>query len=491
MAGRRPRHGEDIAGRRPRHAGRSAGVSVTDLSRRLSSGGVAGDPAFAPTPGRRRARRSSGTVRRAATVLAAVVVVVATAAAGTVTALTKTVTVRVEGSSRQVTTMAGDVAGALASAGIRLAQHDAVAPAARAPIADGSVIVLDRGRRMTLVVDGNARTLWTTGRTVAAALALAGVQVGRHDTLAPAAQAPLTDGQRIVLDRARPLTLTIDGTEHRVWTTATTVREAMARLGRRADEYRLSADRSRPIPLTGLSVTATTLHTVTLTNGVGRPATVTTTAGTVADLLAERQITLGARDLVSPPAGTDLADGMTVRIVRRAVTTIAHTETVPQPADREILDNLLEQGTRSVVLQGHPGVALVSQTVTLTNGSVTAVGKTTRSVVTPAVAGVVHVGTAPQLEWVGNQVYTHDHTYGVNWDGLAMCESTHNPRAINANPSAGLPTYGLFQFDLPTWRSVGGTGNPIDASPAEQLLRAKMLYQKRGLSPWACAYAAH
>jgi hypothetical protein len=49
----------------------------------------------------------------------------------------------------------------------------------------------------------------------------------------------------------------------------------------------------------------------------------------------------------------------------------------------------------------------------------------------------------------------------------------------------------MFQFDLPTWASVGGSGNPIDASPQEQLMRAKLLYQSRGLEPWACRDAAH
>jgi murein DD-endopeptidase MepM/ murein hydrolase activator NlpD len=44
--------------------------------------------------------------------------------------------------------------------------------------------------------------------------------------------------------------------------------------------------------------------------------------------------------------------------------------------------------------------------------------------------------------------------------------------------------YGLFQFDLQTWRSVGGSGNPAKASAAEQLMRAKKLYAQRGASPW-------
>jgi LysM repeat protein len=65
------------------------------------------------------------------------------------------------------------------------------------------------------------------------------------------------------------------------------------------------------------------------------------------------------------------------------------------------------------------------------------------------------------------------------WAQVANCESGGNPRAVN---SAGY--YGLFQFDLQTWRSVGGSGNPARASAGEQLARAKKLYAQRGASPW-------
>ena len=91
--------------------------------------------------------------------------------------------------------------------------------------------------------------------------------------------------------------------------------------------------------------------------------------------------------------------------------------------------------------------------------------------------------------WQGSRVFFHDTEFGVNWDGLAYCESTNNPKAVN-NPAGFLSTYGLFQFDLPTWQSVGGSGNPGDASPEEQLQRAKVLYKQRGLEPWLCGYAA-
>ena len=70
---------------------------------------------------------------------------------------------------------------------------------------------------------------------------------------------------------------------------------------------------------------------------------------------------------------------------------------------------------------------------------------------------------------------------GLNWAALAQCESGGNPRAVNP---AGY--YGLYQFNLATWHSVGGAGNPIDASPAEQLYRAKLLYKRGGAGQWGC-----
>lgn len=68
-----------------------------------------------------------------------------------------------------------------------------------------------------------------------------------------------------------------------------------------------------------------------------------------------------------------------------------------------------------------------------------------------------------------------------DWGPIVQCESSGNPRATNGSH------FGLFQFDLPTWRSVGGTGNPMDASVAEQYRRANMLHAQRGLQPWAAS----
>ena len=47
--------------------------------------------------------------------------------------------------------------------------------------------------------------------------------------------------------------------------------------------------------------------------------------------------------------------------------------------------------------------------------------------------------------------------------------------------------FGAYQFDLPTWASVGGTGLPSRASPHKQDRLAYELYRRRGWEPWQTA----
>jgi hypothetical protein len=103
------------------------------------------------------------------------------------------------------------------------------------------------------------------------------------------------------------------------------------------------------------------------------------------------------------------------------------------------------------------------------------------TLVTAPVAQVVEVGTKKKPAATSGGGGSVPGADGLNWAALAKCESGGNPRAVNP---AGY--YGLYQFSLSTWRSVGGSGNPIDASPGEQLLRAKILYKKAGAGQWGC-----
>ncbi|TDM10509.1 LysM peptidoglycan-binding domain-containing protein [Macrococcus lamae] len=68
---------------------------------------------------------------------------------------------------------------------------------------------------------------------------------------------------------------------------------------------------------------------------------------------------------------------------------------------------------------------------------------------------------------------------GLNWAAMAACESGGNP-----STNTGNGFYGLYQFDVQTWQSVGGSGLPSNASAAEQTKRAQILYSQRGSQPW-------
>lgn len=62
---------------------------------------------------------------------------------------------------------------------------------------------------------------------------------------------------------------------------------------------------------------------------------------------------------------------------------------------------------------------------------------------------------------------------------VRQCESGGN---YSANTGNGF--YGAYQFTLESWRAVGGSGNPANASPAEQDKRASMLRAQSGAGNW-------
>lgn len=360
--------------------------------------------------------------------------------------------------------------------------------AALGVVAAGGATAAAMSKDVTITVDGQDRQISTLAGSVSGALTSAGLSAGEHDILAPAADTSISDGSRIALERARQLTLSVNGVTQQIWTTADTVEQALIELGQDPSAYQLSADRSREIPLDGMDLTASTLHTVSIAVGGAPASTVQSGGANVGDVLNAQGIAVSATDLVDPGAETPVTDGTAITVTRVAVNTTTETVDIA-PTDQSTDDPNLDKGTTQVVAAGTPGKQEVVTQVTTTNGVETGRQEISRTTLSEAVPNQVRVGTKSTLDVQGSRVFFHDTEFGVNWDGLAYCESTNNPGAVN-NPAGYLSTYGLFQFDLPTWASVGGAGNPLDASPEEQLMRAKLLYQSRGLQPWLCAYAA-
>ena len=69
------------------------------------------------------------------------------------------------------------------------------------------------------------------------------------------------------------------------------------------------------------------------------------------------------------------------------------------------------------------------------------------------------------------------------WAKLAQCESGGNPATNTGNGF-----YGMYQFTLETWQSLGGTGYPYEADAATQTAMAKKLQAQAGWGQWpGCA----
>ena len=69
------------------------------------------------------------------------------------------------------------------------------------------------------------------------------------------------------------------------------------------------------------------------------------------------------------------------------------------------------------------------------------------------------------------------------WESIASCETNGNWTSDTGNGY-----FGGLQFSQGAWNSVGGNGNPAQASKDEQINRGKMLQEKRGWGVWgACA----
>jgi len=345
----------------------------------------------------------------------------------------------------------------------------------------GTVAFTSFDKSIDLVVDGQHREVHAFGSTVGDVLRSEGITVGGHDIVSPSTSAKVSDGTDVVVRYGRKLTVTIDGREREYWTTALNVDDALAQLGLRADSARLSVSRSLPLGRQGLSMELDTQKNVVLLVG-GKKLTRTTYAATVGQLLAEANIRPGKLDRLSEPLSEPISDGAQVRLDRVVQKRVLASRTLPFTT-RSTSSSSLDKGTTKVTTKGRPGTAKVTYLNTYVNGRLTGHTLLTTIVVSQPVTQLQQVGTrapkpAPAPASSGSMPSSGD---GLNWAALAQCESGGNPRAVNP---AGY--YGLYQFSLSTWHGVGGSGNPIDASPAEQLKRAKILYARGGAGQWGC-----
>jgi uncharacterized protein YabE (DUF348 family) len=328
-------------------------------------------------------------------------------------------------------------------------------------------------KTVTLTVDGTSTTVSTMKSRVIDVVKENGFDVGDRDDLYPAATDEVHSSDTIVLRRSRPLQISLDGQDSRqVWTTASTVDDALAQL-QMTDKAPAAASRGSRVPLAGMSLPVVSAKTVQINDG-GAERTVHLPAPNVAGLLEAAGVPLQQRDTVDPPAWSPVIDGMQIQVTRIRLEKV--TERLPLPPNNQRIEDPTMNMSRQVVEDpGTPGTQDVTFAVAKVNGVETGRLPVANVVVVPARDGVLRVGAKPGTE-------VPEVRDGAVWDALARCEAGGN-WAINT----GNGFYGGVQFDQNTWERNGGLRYAARADLAtreEQIAIAEVTRARQGWGAW-------
>ncbi|WP_420715814.1 transglycosylase family protein [Mycobacterium sp. 663a-19] len=328
-------------------------------------------------------------------------------------------------------------------------------------------------KTVTLTVDGIAMRVTTMKSRVIDIVEENGYTVDERDDLYPAGDVQVRDAANIVLRRSRPLQISLDGRDPKqVWTTASTVDEALAQLAM-TDTAPAAASRGSRVPLAGMSLPVVSAKTVRINDG-GAVRTVHLPAPNVAGLLSAAGAPLLDSDQVTPAASSPIVDGMEIQVTRNRIQRV--TERVPlQPNARRVEDPDMNMSRQVVEDPGSPGTQDVTYAVATVNGVETGRIPVANVVITPSRESVVRIGTKP-----GTDVPAV--TNGSIWDAIAGCEAGGN-WAINT----GNGYYGGVQFDQGTWERNGGTRFAPRADLAtreEQIAVAEVTRERQGWGAW-------
>jgi uncharacterized protein YabE (DUF348 family) len=182
------------------------------------------------TAGHRAKRRQ----RKSFPILALNLAIVMVLAGGTAAygALSHTVTLTVDGRSDTVRTFGGTVADVLADHGVEVRSIDRLNHAATSSVSDGETIDVEYGKPVTLTVDGAVSEHVVFERTVGSALTELGVApVAGSFVSAKTSAAVPRDGMALVVSTPKTVTVVADGQKKTVTTTEPTVADVLDEAG--------------------------------------------------------------------------------------------------------------------------------------------------------------------------------------------------------------------------------------------------------------------
>ena len=389
----------------------------------------------------------------------------------------------------------------------------------------GTGAVVTMNKPVTLEVNGQAEEIRTFGGTVGDILDSHEIDVDKRDQVKPGVGTKVDRDMTITVNTAKKVALSVDGKETNEWTNANTVGQALADLGVDAKGADLNAKASQRLKDKGNDIEVTTAKNLTVVAD-GKDHKVSAAVGTAKEALKDTGVKLDKDDFLSVPMSAEVSDGQVLTVNRVKNDTVKDKQPIKAEVETKKSDSLYE-GETKVETEGKDGEKQVTYKVKTINGEEVKKEKKDEKVLSEPKTKVVIQGTKKKEEPAdtggsdsgdsgdsgsgdsgdsggdsstgggsgggsgsgGGDMSTAEIKAmlggpGSKWYQIAECESNFNPRAVNQSNNAH---FGLFQFKLQTWQNMGGSGNPIDASPKEQFERAKKLQAEAGWSQWACA----
>lgn len=221
-------------------------------------------------------------------------------------------------------------------------------------------------RDVSVTIDGRTVSLTTRAATVGDLLAAHQVRLAPGDRAIPSLRAPLSEGLSIRVLRAFPVDVDVAGATRTVRTTQHTIAALRHELG--LSPALVLAPRPTRLRA-GVTLVFRMRYDVTLDVDGKAVAVRRSTALDVAALLTARHVALGARDEVTPPLATRLANGMAIKVFRLADGQVAERSEVPFTVQTRD-DPSLAKGVQRLLQAGKKGEQRALYFVTTSNGAV-------------------------------------------------------------------------------------------------------------------------
>ncbi|MDO5672042.1 MAG: transglycosylase family protein [Actinomycetaceae bacterium] len=336
-------------------------------------------------------------------------------------------------------------------------------------------------KTVSLDVDENVQSVSTWGKNVSDVLAAADVKLGEYDEVAPGLDTKLREGSEIVVRRAHEIDLIVNGETRSVWTTAASAADAVAQLSLDSANVRVTASRSsqradKELPFVQEGTELPVYHD-------GFIGSVVAEKGDTVDDLLEKAV-VNVRDGDQIRADINLAGEPLLQVVRVDTTEVVDVQPIAFSTEKTTDDEMYKD-EKKVTQKGVPGERTIVNRVVTEDLQPVSIEQISNTVTKEPVVEKVTVGTKDRPAGAPAPAGAQGAAPSTGvWAALAKCESGGNPSVVSRN---GL-YHGLYQFSVGTWRSVGGSGLPSQASAEEQTQRAQALQARSGWGQWpACS----